>query len=500
MPSILILDCRQEVATFNPWPSCYEDFDVIPGHELIGRHRNTRSSVAGAIDVFEKYAGVRMVPAFGASACSGGILDAPGFKRLSGELLQAVREALPVDGVYFSMHGSMVAEGEEDPEGWLLEQVRNILGERIPIVISLDLHGVVTERMLQQSDAAVLYHTYPHVDLVETGKRAAALLLKILNGHARPVTALVEIPALVRGDELLTETGLYGKMLQDAQAFERSPGGLAAGLFIGNPFTDVPGLQSGSLFVSDRDPNRAAREALKLAEFFWAVREKLHQPLLPLEDAVRAACDAQGPLLLMDAADAPSSGASGDGNSILREVMRQKVRQSFLIPIIDASAVQAAMAAGVGQKVRVNVGGTRDPIRFQPLELEARVRLISDGRFAFEVEQGHADAGPTAVLESGPVTLVAFSRPISLHDRALFLAHGLDPARFHATVVKCPHWHPRYFEDWAKGRINADAPGATSANLRYLGHTRCKRPIFPLDAGVKFEHRVKLFSRNGALE
>src|SRR5205823_6341478 len=106
-------------------------------------------------------------------------------------------------GVYFSLHGEMGAEGELDPEGYLLAETRRIVGDKIPIVISLDLHGILTDRMLRQVDGLSIYHTYPHVDFADTGRRAAALLVRLLKGDLRPVIARVVIPALVRGDELV---------------------------------------------------------------------------------------------------------------------------------------------------------------------------------------------------------------------------------------------------------------------------------------------------------
>ena len=143
--------------------------------------------------------------------------------------------------------------------------------------------------------------------------------------------------------------------------------------------------------------------------------------------------------------------------------------------------------------MRITVGGTLDPARVAPLPLDARVRLLADGRFPSESWGSEWDAGPTAVLESGPLTLVATSRPVHLFDRSLFLAHGQDPRRFDAVVVKSPHCQPRFYADWAARVVDVDAPGATSANLRSLGHVRCRRPIFPLDLDVAFEPRATLY-------
>jgi microcystin degradation protein MlrC len=84
---------------------------------------------------------------------------------------------------------------------------------------------------------------------------------------------------------------------------------------------------------------------------------------------------------------------------------------------------------------------------------------------------------------------------VNLFDRSLFWAHGQEPSRFDAVVVKSPHCQPHMFAEWAARVLNVDAPGATSANLPSLGHTQCRRPIFPLDDGVTFEPRVKVFRR-----
>jgi len=496
VPKILIAECKQEVASFNPVLSHYDDFRVSFGDDVVARHRGVRSEVAGVLSVFQSDASVQVVPAYSArSITSGGILAGPDFERIAREFLSSVHRAGPVDAVYFALHGAMASENEDDPEGYLLAETRKILGEQIPIVVSLDLHGVLTDRMLQHADAVVMYHTYPHVDFYETGGRAARLLLRILRREVNPVTAAVTIPALVRGDELITETGLLGGIIRAAKAVEGSPGGLVAGMFIGNPFTDLPGLCSRSVVVTDSDPARAEREAVKLAEDFWRVRERLQASLTSLEEAVQIAKTTTGTVILTDAADATSSGASGDSNAILRALLEQGYQGRALIPIVDPPAVRAAFAAGVGNTVRTQVGGALDTRRFQPVPIEARVRMLSEGRFRSESHGDQWYAGDTAVLQAGAITLVVTSRAVSLYDRSLFLAHGQDPAQFDAVVVKSPHCQERFYKAWVARLVNVDAPGATSANLKSLGHTRCARPMFPLDEGLEFHPQVKLFRR-----
>ena len=168
-------------------------------------------------------------PTARAPSLQGERLASEDFQRIANEFLASVRRAPHVDAVYLSLHGAMSAQNEDDPEGFLLAEIRKILGENIPIVVSLDLHGILTDRMLQHSDAVVVYHTYPHVDFFETGERAARLLLRILSREVKPVTARVAIPALVRGDELITETGLFGKSVKAARALNAVTAGYRQG-------------------------------------------------------------------------------------------------------------------------------------------------------------------------------------------------------------------------------------------------------------------------------
>ena len=216
---------------------------------------------------------------------------------------------------------------------------------------------------------------------------------------------------------------------------------------------------------------------------------------LGLNESIALAAASHGRVVLVDAADATSSGAPGDSNAILRAMLESGYRRTALIPIVDAPAVERAVAAGIGSLLRVPLGGSLDTGRFKPIEVEARVRLISDGYFRNESHGSYWNSGPSVVLESDNIVLVVTSRPVSLYDRSLFLAHGQNPAWFDSVVVKSPHCQPHFFAEGAERLINVDAPGATSANLPYLGHRRCRRPIFPLDPEVTFSPRARVFRR-----
>ena len=505
---ILIAECKQEVSTFNPNLSHLADFGIRRRQAIIDYHRTVRNEIGGALSVFDQDAQVELIPAYSAFfITSGGTLASDAWATLSKDFLEEIRLAMQtglIDGVYFCMHGAMCAESEFDPEGFLLEKAREILGEKIPIVVSLDLHGIATRKMFQHADAIVAYHTYPHVDFFETGARAAELLLKIVRKQVRPVTARISIPALVRGDELITETGLFGRCIRAAQNCESSPHGLSAGMFIGNPFTDVPELGSVSFVVTDDDESLARDTAIGIAEEFWSYREKMQVPLLSLEELQKTVLEihrvksssTRSTIGLVDAADATSSGASGDSNAVIKALLECGYSGRVLAPIVDRPAAEAAFRAGVGGEIKVQIGGTLDPNRFKPITIEGKVRSLSDGLFRSESFGELWDSGRTAVIEANGLTLVVSSRGVNLYDRSFYFANGQNPRNFDAVVIKSPHCQHAMYAAWCSHMLLIDAPGSSSANLRSLGHQRCVRPVFPLDAQVEFRPTVEIYRRN----
>ena len=493
MTRILIAECKQEISSFNPVHCTYDSFTINAGDQLFAFHDNVESEVCGALSVFRQRADLELLPGYGARASSAGPLEHESFTRIAGEFLDAVRSyASEIDACFFSLHGAMGTTEELDPEGYLLQETRKIVGPDIPIAISLDLHGILTARMLQHCDGLAVYHTYPHADFADTGARAARFLLHIIAKGTRPAVARVRVPALVRGNELITATGVYGRSIRYAQELEKQDGILAAAMMIGNPFTDVPELCCQSVVVAE-NPQLAEAQALQMARDFWERRTQMQPEFTSIEDSISRAKNCTRPVIFTDAADAPSSGAPGDSNALLAALIEQGYTGQVLLPIVDIPAVGQAFAAGVGNTVTGELGGTLDP-RFAPVTLEATVNMLSNGRYTSESWGTPQNSGPTAVLKSENYTIVAHSRSIGLVDRSIFLAHGQDPQRFDLTIVKCPHCQPQFFDDWSEINFNVDAPGATSANLKTLGHTVCQRPMYPLDEEVTFEPRVELYT------
>ena len=495
-PRILVAECMQEISSFNPLQSEYSNFHIERGHAMLAQ-KGINTGLGGALAVFDEV-GFEPVLTISARAGSAGLLSRPGWNRLMGEVLEAIaaEAGSGIDAVYFSMHGAMAADGELDPEGYLLTETRKLVGPDVPIVITLDLHGILTERMLRQIDGLAIYHTYPHVDFASTGARAARVLHRLVTDKSvRPIIARVTIPALVRGDELITKSGCYGSLIREARRLELEGVAMSAGIMIGNPFTDVPELCCQVIIATDGQADVAQQQALQLAREFWPLRQRMQGKFSSLERAIAQARSIAGPVIFTDAADATSSGATGDSNLILQGLREAAYPKKVLAQIVDPEAAAAAHRGGVGATVQVTLGGAIDPARFVPMPVTARVQLLSDGQARLETMKIGLDAGPTAVLTWDNFTVVVFSKTLSLFDRAMYFANGLNPQDFDLIVVKSPHTEHHMFEAWADCNFNVDVAGATSANLPTLGHTICARPIYPLDPDVGFDPQVALYER-----
>ncbi|MHA3980820.1 M81 family metallopeptidase [Halovulum sp. GXIMD14794] len=495
MKRVLIIALQQEVSTFNPVPSTRADYAFHAGEAMRAAFTGTNTYAGGALEVLDDAPSITPVPVYSALACSAGTLAAADWQAIRAELLEAVRAAADegVDGVLFLLHGAMSADGQTDPEGDVLDAVRQIVGDGPAFAMSMDLHGILTARMLAACSAMAALRTYPHVDFADAGARAARLMIDQLEGRLRPVAARLRVPMLVRGDQCITETGIYGRFIARADAEVGKNDVVSAQVMIGNPFTDVPELCSQVIAVANGDTEAAERAVRRIAEGFFDQRAAMQADLASLDEAVNHARTGRLPLILKDAADAPSSGGSGDSVEVLRALVDAGVTATILVPVVDAPAVRAAFAAGVGSTARFSLGGTCDP-RFAPLELEAQVAMLSDGRYRMETWGVPEDAGPCAKLRAGNVTIIAHSKPVQLFDRSLFLAHGEHPQAHDINIVKSPHCQPQLYDDWADTVLSVDAIGATSAQVQTLGHAVCQRPLYPLDDIATFTPVVETYS------
>ena len=157
--------------------------------------RDVNVPIGGFIKAAEAN-GHELTPVIWAGASASAHVTTDAFERIGGEIIDAVRQG-GFDAIYLDLHGAMVTEHLDDGEGEILERVRQIVGDRMPVVVSLDLHANVTARMFRHASALVAYRTYPHVDMAETGERAARILERLVS-EGRPLQRAVRrVPFLI---------------------------------------------------------------------------------------------------------------------------------------------------------------------------------------------------------------------------------------------------------------------------------------------------------------
>jgi microcystin degradation protein MlrC len=476
---------------------------LLRGEEVL-RLRGTRVEVGGFLDVLAPGSGppaVEVVPTVAANCVSSGPVPRATFDALAGELVDRLGRAGPVDGVLLALHGAMVLEDDPDGEGALLAAVRARVGPAVPVVATLDLHGTITPRMVREADALVGYHTYPHVDLYETGAKAARLLLRAAAGEVRPVTLFARAPMLVPAEGMATADAPMAGLLAEARRLEARPGVLAVSLFPVQPWLDVPGTGFCVVAVAD-GPDRAAALApavRELARRAWEARREFRADLLDVDEAVRRALALDGgPAILSESADSTGSGSPGDGVTVLARLLALGVDARCLVPVVDAPAVARAVAAGVGRDVTVALGGTLDARWTRPVTVTGRVRLISDGRFTFSDQKARGTEGRmgrAAVLEVGRIAVVVSERAAFTVDPALYRSVGLEPREARIVVVKSPVQFRDGYGAFARAMWVVDTPGPSTANLSRLTWTRVTRPLYPFDDGFEPDIRTHVGGR-----
>jgi microcystin degradation protein MlrC len=418
-------------------------------------------------------------------ATSAGPIVQPVFETLLHEMLEHLHSSLPVDGVLMELHGAMLAEEEDDATGRVLEAIREMVGPDVPIAGSLDLHANVTRRMVEAADILVGYKTFPHVDMYETAATATSLLLDLIAGSIRPVTALRRLPMILPGENGKTTAGPFAEVMQQAILLEEQADILSVSAFSVQPWLDLPDVGCSILVITDGNAALAEQAADQLADMFWTRRHAFDVSLTPLPEAIeQALCAACGPIIFSDSADAPSSGAPGDGTAVLRALLEADVQVETLLNIVDPPAVEDAIRAGVGETVTLTVGARSSTLFGEPIEVTGRVRLISDGAFRHKGPGFHGaefQRGRTVVLQIGSIYLQIMERPVIQWDAELYRSVGLEPRDARIVVVKSPAGFRADYEPFARAIFNLDLPGICSPNLRSFPWKRIGRPCYPLD-------------------
>ncbi|HXT60136.1 MAG TPA: M81 family metallopeptidase [Pirellulales bacterium] len=480
----------QETNTFNPLPTTradFEQFGVSRGAAMIEAMCDTNELGAFIQSLRDWPERPELVGLVRLPAWPGGAATAETFRWLLAELVGSLERELPVDAVLLALHGAMAADEAPDVEGEVLEAVRRLVGPEIPIVATLDLHANVTRKMVESSNALVLFHTAPHIDVFETGLRGARVLRRILVDGVKPVAAFHKLPMVVPAERANSQdpASVSYDFRERLQALERDPRVLTAGLATVQPWLDIPEMGTSVLVATDGARDFAEAECQKLADQVWRRRRDYLPELVPLDEAVRRAYQLQhGLVVLSDSADATTSGAPGDSNWLLQELLKYRWTGPVLVAVVAPEVVAAAAKAGIGAELTTPLGGVRDRRFSKPFTVTARVERLFDARFTIS---GHLarnlpiDMGPSAVLRAGDVSILLTSRSGAHFAPEFFRAAGFDPFAARVLVAKSPCGFRAAYQPHAREIMVVKAPGCAPSDFWNYEYRRIPRPLWPWD-------------------
>jgi len=457
------------------------------GQEIVTRLGGVRSYVGGMLDAGGRL-GVEIVPTFATRATPSGTISRRAYDAIRGELLTAIQAAGAVDAICLALHGAGVAEGADDLEGDLLATIRTLVGTTLPIVVTLDLHANVTPEMARDATALLSVNCYPHVDAYDRGSEAMGLAHRIVTGSVAPRMHLSRIPMLV--PTTATSLSPITEINARCREWEAKPGIIDCTFVHGFAHTDIPSIAASVIAIADGDPALARHAAQDVAAYAWQRRETLLRHCPGPADAVQMALALDGaPVVINETSDNPGGGAPGDGTYLLRAMLDARAPSACFGFVYDPETAAQAHAAGVGGTIRVRLGGKTDRLHGSPIEAEAYVACLTDGRFVRQSPMGRGAAvelGRMARLRIGTVDVLVSSVREQTLDAEVFLLHGIDVTRYKIVALKSSQHFRAGFEPVAAHVVTADSPGLTTLDLTSFPYRRVVRPIWPLDADVTY--------------
>lgn len=446
------------------------------GEEILTRAPGVNLGISGAIAHGEA-AGWEMVPVLWAGAIPSAHVKKDAFELLAGEIVEGIRAAGDLDGVYLDLHGAMVCEHLDDGEGELIERVRMAVGRNVPIAVSLDLHGNVTRRMVEHADVLVSFRTYPHIDMAETGRRTAVALDALMARREPFAKAFRRVPYLIPIPWQCTGLEPAKSIYAEVAALE---GGAVAStsLLTGFPAADFEECAPTILAygMNQETADRAADRMLALMlENEAAFAGRAYSPDEGVQEAMRIARSASRPVVIADTQDNPGAGGDSNTTGMLRALLRNGAERAALGIMVDPQAARKAHEAGEGAEIAIALGGTSGIPGDAPLEGTFRVEKLSNGDLhAIGPYYGgtHMNLGPSACLSMGGVRIVVATYKAQLADQAMYRFVGIEP-REQAILVNKSSVHFRAdFEPIAKTILVCTAPGPMPLDPADLPWTR----------------------------
>lgn len=480
---------------------------LVEGDDLVQSFRGTSTEIGGFLATVDEHnrsqdqnASLEIVAGLFAGALPSGPVAEETWSDLRKRLLESI-QASGADAIFLSLHGAMVAQGDPDPEGRLVAEIRERLGNDVPIAVTLDYHANLGPQLVAAADAVIAYDTYPHTDFADRGAEAAALLVRMLRGE-RFTKALVQLPLIPPVPAQATAEQPMRGLLAMAHELESAGEHEIVSWMAGFPYADVPRMGMSAVVTSSQGEAQLRGTMQTLAEAAWNGRTQFAADVVPVDEAVRrAAAATRGPVILVDVADNVGGGSPGDGTALLAELVAERVKGS-VVSIADKESVDAAWDAGVGARVSLHVGGKSDDLHGTPVPFEGTVRWAGDGRFTLKgdwMKGLSLDPGRSAWVESDDgVSVVLAERKVPPFDAGVLSSVGLEPEACHVIVAKSAiAWQAAYGAIAAEA-IYVDTPGICTPRLERLAYQARRSPLLPFDGETSLEDaRIHVWSPGG---
>jgi microcystin degradation protein MlrC len=472
---VLTLGIRHESNTFSTLSTKKSDFKVLRGADVIN----------GELwpDVF-KQAGIELIPTLHAYAWPGGAIEQDVFESFMNEILDSIKNAGPLDGVYMDMHGALHAEGYEDAQVTLIKKIRELVGKDVLICGSFDLHGNPSPDFVENIDLLTAYRTAPHRDVAETKVRAAQLLTDALANKWDPSIEYVVVPILVPGEKSITEVEPLHTVYAQLPEVSKKEGFVDASVFVGYCWADLP-RAAMRVFVTAKDAGHSAsakKEAQRIARQIWDKRKdmKLDVPSGSIEEMLTLVKEyPDKTVFISDSGDNTTAGAPGDNTQVLKALLKHNAKNALVAGIVDPNALEKCINAGIGAEVNLKLGGKVDYIFGSPLEIKGKVVFLSHDSII------NTNRGAAIIETNGVKTVIINARRsfVKVND---FSEVGLDPLAFKTVVVKLGYLYPE-LRDIAPVHLMALTSGFCNLDVRTLPYKKVHRPSYPLDIEMEFQ-------------
>ena len=476
---------------------------IEPRHllaDLARVHPRSPGCLAGFYDEMQRLGAWMPSPMIAAAVGASGPIEQRWFDDIVASMVASLKSALeqgPLDGVFLSLHGAAIATVEADPDGALLAAVRTAVGETVPILATLDLHGNVSRAMVQHADYLAAYLTNPHVDTHERGAECARAMHDALahgTHDARWHRAYVKLPFIPPSVTQNTErkpgaNTPYGDIIHFGQSFindDVKNVSVLSGFTLGD--TPKAGM---SVIVSARTLEAAHNAARAVAAQAWADRTRYLPKLTSLDDATRMALDvardADKPsLLFADVADNAGGGGRANTVWILKAFHEAGVTGCTLAVFYDPALAAEAHRLGVGSTFNASFNRDESHPLSGKFSAEATVAQLHNGEFIGRrgIAAGHAiSLGPCARLIVGGIQAIVVSVRQQAKDPVFMEALGVDIGAQRSLIIKSRGhfraWADEFFPD--ERIIEVDVPGLTTPVLKNVPYQHVPRPIYPLD-------------------